>query len=83
MEQKGQKLYLFGRYDYYDSMYKTEKGILDEQCWERQRVAAGINYYPIRNIVIKAEYSSRLFKKQYNDENTLSFGIAYSGYFIK
>ena len=36
-----QKLYLFGRYDYYDSMYKVEKGIQNNECWERHRVAFG------------------------------------------
>jgi hypothetical protein len=82
MRRKEQKFYAFGRYEYYDSMYKTAGGILDEKCWGRQRIAAGINYYPVKNIVVKAEYSSRLFKKQYNNENTLSIGIAYAGMFL-
>jgi len=77
-----QKFYVFGRYDYYDSMYKTAGGILKEQEWGRQRIAGGINYYPIKDIVVKAEYSSRLFKKQYNNENTFSIGIAYAGFFL-
>ncbi len=77
----GKKCYVFGRYDYYDSMYKTEGSIIDNECWGRQRVAGGINFMPMKGIVIKAEYSHRIFKSQYNNENTLSVGVAYSGFF--
>jgi hypothetical protein len=75
------KLYVFGRYDYYDSMYKTSGSVIDNECWGRQRIAGGINYKPLKDIVIKAEYSHRIFKSQYNNENTLSIGIAYAGFF--
>src|SRR5574344_2563224 len=77
-----QKFYIFGRYDYYDTMYKTESGILDEKCWGRQKVTFGINYYPIKQIGVKADYSDRLFKSQYNNEPTSSIGITYSGFFL-
>lgn len=79
--ENGHKLYLFGRYDYYDSMYKVQGNVTDNECWGRQRIAGGINYMPMKDIVIKAEYSHRMFKSQYNDENTLSIGVAYSGLF--
>lgn len=75
------KLYIFGRYDYYDSMFKTQQGIIDNSCWKRNKVSFGVNYFPIKNIVIKAEYSSRMFSSQYNTENTFSLGVAYSGIF--
>lgn len=78
-----QKLYLFGRYDYYDSMYKVEKGIQNNECWERHRVAFGLNYYPMKEIVIKAEYSKRFLKSQYNDEPSFSIGVAYAGLFTR
>ena len=41
----------------------------------------GINYYPIDEIVIKAEYSHRFLKSQYIDEPSVSIGIAYAGFF--
>ncbi|MDE5877920.1 MAG: hypothetical protein K2H47_10560 [Muribaculaceae bacterium] len=75
-----QRLYLFGRYEYYDAMYRMENDMKTD--WTgRQRVAAGINYYPIRDVVIKAEYAIGLLKKQYNNEPSLSLGVAYSGWF--
>lgn len=88
LKEKNHRLYLFGRYDYYDPMYKMGKNtkgqqLLDEEQWGRQRIAAGINYYPIKQIVIKAEYSYRIFKSQYNNEPSLSLGVAYAGFFTK
>ncbi|MDR2680144.1 MAG: hypothetical protein LBC47_04965 [Tannerella sp.] len=75
------KLYLFGRYDYYDSMYKTQGNITDNDCWGRQCVTGGLNYMPMRGLVVKAEFSHRILKSRYNNENTLSLGVAYSGLF--
>ncbi|MDR0573828.1 MAG: hypothetical protein LBG96_07360 [Tannerella sp.] len=81
LKTKGSKLYVFGRYDYYDSMYKTQGNITDNEVWERRCVTGGLNYMPIKGIVVKAEFSRRIFKSRYNNENTLSLGVAYSGWF--
>lgn len=76
------KLYVFGRYDYYDSMYKT-KGVASYDWCGRNRIAAGLNYYPIKDIVIKGEYSIGLLKSRYNNEPSISLGVAYAGFFTK
>ena len=81
MRDREQKFYIFGRYDYYDSMYKTVKNMTDEKMWSRQKVTAGVNYYPIPQIAIKGEYSYRILSSQYNSEPTISLGICYSGLF--
>ena len=81
MRERDQRFYVFGRYDYYDSMYKTVKNMTDEKMWSRQKVTAGINYYPIPQIAIKGEYSYRILSSQYNNEPTISLGICYSGLF--
>ena len=81
MRARDQRFYIFGRYDYYDSMFKTVKNMTDEKMWQRQKVTAGINYYPIPQIAIKGEYSYRILSSQYNNEPTVSLGICYSGLF--
>ena len=81
MRERAQRFYIFGRYDYYDSMYKTVKNMTDEKMWQRQKVTAGVNYYPIPQIAIKGEYSYRILSLQYNNEPTVSLGICYSGLF--
>ena len=83
MQRKSQKLYVFGRYDYYDSMYKTTGGVMQYDWCGRHRIAAGVNYYPIKDIVLKGEYSIGLLKSKYNNEPSLSFGVAYAGFFTK
>jgi len=83
LNEDGKKLYLYGRYDYYDSMYKTDKEILKADWCGRQRIAAGINYCPMKEIVIKGEYSIGLLKRAYNNEPSISLGVAYAGFFTK
>lgn len=81
LHAKQKRFYLFGRYDYYDSMFKTVKHMTAEKMWQRQKVTMGFNYYPIKQIVIKGEYSYRILSSQYNNEPTVSLGVCYSGLF--
>lgn len=83
LKDREQKLYVFGRYEYYDSMYKTEGSVQDYKWCGRQRLAAGLNYFPIKDIVIKGEYSLGLLDSRYNNEPSVSIGIGYSGFFTK
>ena len=80
---KNQKFYLFGRYEYYDSMYKTSANIPKVEWCSRQIITGGVNYFPIDQVVIKAQYSYGQLRSQYNDEPSISIGVAYSGNFIK
>ena len=45
-------------------------------------VAAGVNYYPIPQVAVKAEYNHRFLKSGYNDEPALNIGVAYEGFFM-
>lgn len=78
---RGQRLYIFGRYDYYDSMHSMESGSSLRWC-RRQKYTAGVNWYPIRQVVVKGEWSVRKFPHPYNDEPSVSLGIAYAGWFL-
>lgn len=78
---KDQKFYVFGRYEYYNS-YIPYTGATEYRWTEKQRIAVGINYFPIDEIVIKAEYSYRFAKENvFNPEPSLSLGVAWSGFF--
>lgn len=78
---RSQKFYVFARYEYYDSMFRTTGGVMDYAFCGRQRVAAGINWFPMDEIVIKAEYSHGILSRPYNNEPSVSIGIAFSGLF--
>lgn len=79
---RGQKLYLFGMWDYYNSMYKMDDGGRALSWTSRNTLTFGVNYFPMKQIVIKGEYSVGILKEPYNNEPSLSLGIAYSGWFI-
>lgn len=81
LRQDDQKLYLFGRYEYYNS-YKASGNQQRYPFTEKTRIAFGCNYYPIKQIVLKGEYSHRFLKSGYNNEPSVSFGIAYEGFFL-
>ena len=80
---KGQKFYAFGRYEYFDSMYKVGKNGLDQKWCGRQVITGGVNYFPINEVVIKAEYTVGLLDSPYINEPAINIGIAYSGFFTK
>lgn len=81
LHEDQQKFYLFGRYEYYNSYRASGKQIAYPYT-EKSRLAVGVNYYPIKQIVLKGEYSHRFLKSGYNNEPSVSFGIAYEGFFL-
>lgn len=83
MKKDKKKLYVFAHYEFYDSMFKTVKADMDYPQYARHRMAAGINYYPMNEIVIKAEYSKRFLVEPFIDEPSVSLGIAYCGFFTR
>lgn len=72
-----QKLYVFGHFEYYNSCLGSSKEYTSKKIF-----AGGINYYPLPQICVKAEYSYRKFKSQYNDEPAINIGVAYQGMFL-
>lgn len=78
--ENGKSLYLFARYDNYDS-YRPAPLMQDYGWSDRQCLSCGINYYPLPQVVIKAEAGCRLFQPQYNSEPYACLGICWSGMF--
>ena len=89
---KHQQFYVFGRYDYYDSMFRYDGKPTDMYAWcGRHRIAAGFNYFPIPQVAVKAEFSYGILKpgtradgtrgKLYNDEPQIAVGIVYAGFY--
>lgn len=78
---KGSRLYLYGHYGYYDSMLKTAEGIADKTWCARHIISAGLSYFPLKEVVLKAEYSFGKLVAPYNNEPTISLGIGYAGIF--
>ena len=81
LRQDNQKLYLFGRYEHYNP-YASKTKNTSYDYTNVKRMAVGINYYPVKQIAVKAEYSHRFLKSQYNNEPAINIGVAYEGWFL-
>ena len=81
LRRNRQKLYVFGRYEYYDS-YIPKGNKKQFNYTDVTRLAFGLNYHPLPQIAVKADYSTRLLKSPYNNEPSLNIGIAYEGFFM-
>ncbi|MGK0389075.1 MAG: hypothetical protein ACI94Y_001811 [Maribacter sp.] len=75
-KSKHQQFFIFGRYEYYDSMFKTQGDIFNNPRWQRSVLTGGLVYYPHPQITIKAQYSTRKLGTGEN-ENTFSSGIGF------
>lgn len=83
LRQEKQKFYVFGRYEYYNSYIQevTQSSAANEYT-KKSHLVAGINYSPVPQVAIKAEYSNRLFHSPINNEPAINIGIAYEGWFF-
>ena len=83
--------YPYIRYEYFSPQHKAAEGVsIDERC-HVSKWQAGLNYFALPNLVIKAAYSNRRigtrrvfgYGKPYNRENEFSIGVAYTAWFWK
>ena len=80
LRQQGKQLYVFGRYEQYDPYASATKNTPYDYTAVK-RFAAGVNYYPVKQVVVKAEYSNRMLKSLYNNEPSVNISVAYEGFF--
>ncbi|MDD2952987.1 MAG: hypothetical protein PHC95_07465 [Parabacteroides sp.] len=75
---KAPNIYPFLRYEYYNPMEKTVAGVTADKRLQVSAWTAGLNYYALPNLVVKADYTNRrIGGGQYNSENMVSLGVAY------
>ena len=74
------QLYLFGRYEAYNPYASATKNTHYDYT-DVKRMAVGVNYMPVKEIVIKAEYTQRFLKSGYNNEPAVNVSVAYAGFF--
>ncbi|MFZ1256937.1 MAG: hypothetical protein WAR77_11310 [Saprospiraceae bacterium] len=72
------KLFMFGRYDYYDTQFATEGSIFNNPRWERNAIAFGFNYLPTHWLILKGQYSKQIIGiavNKYQETMSLGFGF--------
>lgn len=74
----------FMRYEYYNSMQTTQGAVASDPRYKKDILTAGINYFPLKNLVIKADFSHRWVDRGiYHSENTFSIGVGYLAWMFK
>ncbi len=80
----------FGRYEYFNPQKVVEKPYTADRRLEVSKWTVGIDWFPLPNLVVKADYSMRQIGTQkvfgkglYNSENEFSIGVAYIGWFFR
>ncbi len=96
MPKRHDNLYVFGRYEHYNSVASGTYKSMYRYC-QKNRFAVGFNYKPVKEVIIKGEYSYRAFQKPnnnglnadsplyvqpYNNEPNISLSVAYCGWFL-
>lgn len=87
---RGPVVYPFARYEYYNPQEDGDKGqTLDRRC-QVAKWTAGLNWFALPNLVIKADATTRRIgtdkpfgKSDYHHENEFSIGVAYVGWFFQ
>ena len=66
----------FVKYDFVDSMHKTEGVVVDDDRYERSTITAGVDYFLTPEIVFKADYSRTSFGADSKIEDLDNFTLA-------
>lgn len=83
-------IYPYARYEYYNPQERGEANQVMDKRLQVSQWQAGINWYALPNLVVKADYTTRQIgtnkvfgKGSYNSENEFSIGIAFVDWFIR
>ncbi|HNV98963.1 MAG TPA: hypothetical protein PKL06_06335 [Chitinophagales bacterium] len=68
--------FVFGRFDWYDTMFQTAGEVSDNPRYARTVYTAGINVLPIEEIALKAHYAYRTLGSG-ETENTFLIGLGF------
>lgn len=82
-------IYPFARYEYYNPQERAVRGGTVERRNQVSKWTAGVNWYALPNLVVKADYTTRQIgtrkvfgTSDYKSENELAIGVAYVGWFF-
>ncbi len=69
---------VFVRYDDYDTQYKMPTGVTENPKGDRYELTYGISFFPVHNLVIKADYQVRKDEDPSSDPaNAFNLGIGW------
>lgn len=80
---KSAHLYPFVRYEYVNPQWHVASGYTADSRLECSKWTAGLNWFALPNLVVKADYTHRTIGGgRYNSESQVNIGVAYVGWFV-
>lgn len=86
-QKKCPVIYPYARYEYYNPQEEAEGSATMEKRCQVSKWTAGVNWFALPNLVVKADYTTRHIgtnkvfgSTKYNNENEFAIGIAYVGW---
>ncbi|MBQ9229819.1 MAG: hypothetical protein IJ190_01430 [Prevotella sp.] len=83
-------VYPFVHYNYYNPQEECEQGLIGDKRCQVSLWSMGLNWRPLPNLVVKADYTTRQIgtskmfgNSDYNSENEFRIGVAYQLWFAK
>lgn len=83
-------IYPYVRYEYFNPQFRVEAPLTADNRLEVSKWSAGVNWFALPNLVVKADYCHRMVGTsnpfgpgRYNAEGEFSIGLAYIGWFFK
>lgn len=67
----------FVRYDEYDAQNKMPAGVLGDPSKDRHDWTLGVSFYPVSNVVVKADYQILKSEADTDPDNTINLGIGW------
>ena len=75
---KDSDLIAFARYDYIDTQHDMPNGIQRNRAAQRTEWTLGVSFFPVKNIVLKADYQIRSDRSDTKPSNYLNVGIGWT-----
>ncbi len=69
---------VFARYDYFNTQFDMPSGVSANPAGERSEWTFGVNFYPVPNLVLKADYQYRTNEGDDPADNRINFGIGWT-----
>ena len=68
---------VFARYDNYNTQYKMQSGQLADPAMDRHDYTVGLSFYPVPNLVLKADY--QIFESEADGDiaNAFNLGVGW------
>jgi hypothetical protein len=68
---------VFARFDDYDTQFKMPAGVEEDPAGDRYDLTFGLGFFPVPNLVFKADYQLRYSESEDDPNNVFNLGLGW------